>query len=119
MKTMSRVGHWKCRLLVGALLLACSSAHANVWCQLAPGWSLVTHGNRGDNVFILGQFVGAPNPIWIQIASSQVGKNNVAMALGAHYAGRTLSFYFESPSYTCANFPSWAPMGEVLHVRAD
>ena len=39
------------------------------------------------------------------------------MALGAKLAGKNVSIYVDSASYTCATFPSWAPVGEVRHVR--
>jgi hypothetical protein len=99
-----------------ALLLAAPAAHAEGWCELLPGWSVVTHGTRADNVFILGQFQGAPNGIWIQISSATIGKANVAVALGAQLAGKGLSLYVDSASYTCATFPSWAPLAEIRHV---
>lgn len=105
-------------LMLGALLLASSAAHAD-WCQLHPGWTVVTHGTRAENVFILGHLQGAPNPIWIQISSPTLGKANVAVALGAQLAGKDLSIYVDSATYTCANFPSWAPMGEIIHFRVN
>lgn len=78
---------------------------------------MVTHGTASDNVFLLAQFQGAPNALWIQIANSNVGKSNIAMALSAQMAGKNLSLYVDSPSYTCATFPSWAPVGAIRHIR--
>jgi hypothetical protein len=28
-----------------------------------------------------------------------------------------LSLYVDSASYSCASFPSWAPIAEIRHVR--
>ena len=97
-------------------LFASTAARAEGWCDLAPGWTVITHGTKADNVYILGQFQGASNGIWIQIANATVGKGNVAAALGAQLAGKGLSLYVDSPNYTCASFPSWAPIGEIRHV---
>jgi len=117
MKTNTkRSGLWRSGLLVGTLLLASSSAHAD-WCQLLPGWTVVTHGTRAENVMILGRLQGAPSDIWIQLSSPTLGKANVAVALGAQLSGRDLSIYVDSAVYTCASFPSWAPMGEIIHFR--
>jgi len=107
------------RRLVWAVvpLISCSAAHAEGWCDLVPGWSVVTHGTKSENVFLLTQFQGAPNAIWIQISDGINGKPNVAMALTAHALGQNLSLYVDSPSYTCATFPSWAPIGQIRHIR--
>jgi hypothetical protein len=102
--------------VICAAVLASSTVRAEGWCDLAAGWTVVTHGTKADNVFILGQFQGAPNSIWIQIASATVGKSNIATALGAQLAGKNLSLYVDSPTYTCATFPSWAPIGEIRHL---
>lgn len=104
-------------LLAVSAAFAVSPAYGQGFCDLAPGWNVVTHGTKSDNVYILGQFVGAPNAIWIQIANSTVGKANVAVALGAQLAGKKLSLYVDSASYTCATFPSWAPIGEIRHIQ--
>jgi hypothetical protein len=82
-----------------------------------PGWTISTHGTVADNVWIRGQFVGAPNGLWLQIASSTVGKNNVAVALSAQLAGKGLLIFLDSPNYTCENFPDWAPIGQIRHVQ--
>jgi hypothetical protein len=103
--------------VIAALAIAAPAAQAEGWCDLAPGWSVVTHGTKAENIFVLGQFQGAPNGIWIQIADATVGKSNVGMALGAQLAGKKLSLYVDSPSYTCATFPSWAPVGQIRHIR--
>lgn len=100
-----------------ALVLGAPAVHAEGWCDLMPGWTVVTHGTKADNVYILGQFQGASYGIWIQIASANVGKANVGLALGAQLAGRNISLFVDSPSYTCATFPSWANIGEVRHIR--
>ena len=102
---------------IAAMAMAAPAVQAEGWCELAPGWSVVTHGTRAENIFVLGQFQGASNGIWIQIADATVGKSNVAMALGAQLAGKRLSLYVDSPSYTCATFPSWAPVGQIRHIR--
>ena len=94
-----------------------SLAHAEEWCDLAPGWSVVTHGTKAENVFLLAQFQGAPSGIWIQIADATVGKSNVAMALAAQLAGKRLSLYLDTNAYTCATFPSWAGVGQIRHLR--
>jgi hypothetical protein len=100
-----------------AVLFAAPSVRAEGWCDLMPGWAVVTHGTKADNVFVLGQFQGSGAGIWIQIATATVGKANVALALGAQFAGRNISIYVDSPAYNCATFPSWAPIGEVRHIR--
>jgi hypothetical protein len=106
----------KLMLMSVLALLASTAAKAEGWCDLAPGWTVVTHGTKADNVFILGQFQGASGGIWIQIASATVGKANVAVATSAQLSGKGLSLYVDSPNYTCATFPSWAPIGEIRHV---
>lgn len=100
------------------LAVAGPAAHAEGWCDLVPGgWSVVTHGGKADNVFILGRIQGAPSDIWIQIASPTVGKANVAVALAAQMGGRNISIYLDSATATCETFPSWSPLDAIRHVR--
>jgi hypothetical protein len=51
------------------------------------------------------------------VANATIGKGNVALILAAQMAGKGVSVYLDSPSATCANFPSWAPVGSLRHIR--
>jgi hypothetical protein len=102
---------------IAATLALLVSPWANAqWCDLSPGWQIVTHGTKSENTYILGRLQGG-NDMWILIGTPTVGKTNVALALSAVMGGKNLSLYLDSPSYTCATFPSWAPAGEIRHVR--
>jgi hypothetical protein len=102
---------------VGLSLLA-ANATAEGWCDLAAGsYDLVSHGTKSDQVYLVGQLSGASTSIWMTIADSTVGKGNVALILAAEMAGKGVSVYLDSPSATCANFTSWAPIGGIRHVR--
>lgn len=107
---------WKSRVAVAATLLVLSTSASAQWCDLVPGWQVVTHGTKSENTYILGRFQGGPD-MWILIGTPTLGKSNVAMALGAQLGNKNLSLYLDSPNYTCATFPSWAPAGEIRHVR--
>jgi hypothetical protein len=102
--------------LAATLALLVSPLAGAQWCDLSPGWQVVTHGTKSENTFILGRFQGG-NDLWILIGNATVGNNNVAVALSAQMGGKNLSLYLDSSSYTCATFPSWAPAGEIRHVR--
>jgi hypothetical protein len=39
------------------------------------------------------------------------------MALDAQLAGKDLEIYLDSNTWTCATFPSWAPMGAIRHFK--
>lgn len=100
-----------------ALVLSATTASAEGWCDLVPGWQVVTHGGASDNVYILGRLQGGSNDLWIPIASPSVGKSNVALALGAQLGGKNLSIYLDAATATCANFPSWSAVSAVRHIR--
>lgn len=105
-------------LLCLALSLVALKASAEGWCDLAAGsYDLVTHGTKTDSVFLVGQLPGTSTTIWIEIASSAVGKGNVALLLAAEISGKGVSVYLDSPSATCATYPSWALIGGIRHVR--
>ncbi|GAA0340412.1 hypothetical protein GCM10009092_01140 [Bowmanella denitrificans] len=91
-------------------------ASAEQWCDIEQGWSLVTHGNISDAVYIFGKLKQQSNSSWIIISDGIAGKNNVSMALAAAVAGRNLRIYLDAEEDTCANFPSWAPMGRIRHI---
>lgn len=109
------------KILVSALaVFGCvSAANAEGWCDLEPGWTVITHGSKINNVFIQGKLVGGPTWIWMQIASPEIGQANVAVALTAQAAGKGLTIYLDLPEATCANYPSWAPMGTIRHVKMN
>ena len=94
------------------------NANAEGWCDLAAGsYDLVSHGTTSDTFYLVGQLPGASATIWMTIANATVGKGNVALILAALTAGKGVSIYLDSPSATCANFPNWAPVGSIRHVR--
>jgi TusA-related sulfurtransferase len=53
------------------------------------------------------------------IATPTVGKANVGLALTAQASGKSISIYLDSPTATCANFPSWAPAGSIRHIKLN
>jgi hypothetical protein len=107
------------RALIGsALSLLSLNATAAAWCDLPPGgYDLYTHGTMSNQVYLVGQLPGAPAIIWITIADDTVGKSNVALILAAQLAGKGISLYLDAPTATCANYPSWAPIGGIRHIR--
>jgi hypothetical protein len=101
-----------------ALCLWTLGANAEGWCDLAAGsYDLVSHGTVSDKFYLIGQLPGAPSAVWMTIADNTVGKGNVALILAAQMAGKGVSVYIDSPSYTCASFPNWAPIGAIRHIR--
>jgi hypothetical protein len=60
---------------------------------------------------------GTASTVWTTIADNTVGKGNVALILAAQMAGKGVSVYIDSPSYICASFPNWAPIGAIRHIR--
>ena len=42
----------KLMMMSTLMLLASTAARAEGWCDLAPGWTVVTHGTKADNVFM-------------------------------------------------------------------
>lgn len=101
-----------------ALSLWTLGASAEGWCDLAAGsYDLVSHGTTSNNFYLVGQLPGASSAVWIPIADNTIGKGNVALILAAQTAGKGVSVYVDSPSYTCATFPTWAPMGAIRHIK--
>jgi hypothetical protein len=105
-------------LILLSLTLLAIDARAEGWCDLAAGsYDLVSNGTVTDQVYVVGQLVGASSAIWIPIADSTVGKADVALVLAAQMAGKGISLYLNAPSATCANFASWSTIGSIRHVK--
>jgi hypothetical protein len=104
-------------LAILAIAFAMPAAHAEEWCTFQPGWSVVTHGTLGDNYFVLAALVGRSDWMWIQISNGTVGKANIATVLAAQLADKSVQIYLDSNTWTCATFPSWAPMGSIRHIK--
>lgn len=101
-----------------ALSLWAVGASAEGWCDLAAGnYDLASHGTISDKFYLIGQLPGSPVTVWTTIADSTVGKGNVTLILAAIMSGKGVSVFIDSPSYTCATFPNWAPIGAIRHVR--
>lgn len=103
-------------IIITTMFLSCN-ALAEGWCNFKPGFSVVTHGTKSNNVYILGELEGRTGAMWIMIADDTIGQNNISIALAAQMAGKTLSIYLDSADDNCDNFQSWAPLGKLRHVR--
>ena len=100
-----------------SLITFSNSASAEGWCDIQPGYQLISNGNKAESFYMLAQLPGQANAIWLVISDGSVGKGNVALVLAAQMAGKGISIYLDAPSATCATFPSWAPMGSIRHLR--
>ena len=106
----------KSLIFISALLFS-TITFAEGWCNLKQGFNVITHGTKTDNTYIIATIEGREDSMWIFMSDGNVGKNNVSLALAAQLAGKTLSIYLDAEGDTCSNFPSWAPVGRVRHVR--
>ena len=103
--------------IVATIFMMSTNVLAEGWCNLKSGFTVVTHGTKTNNVYILGEIEGRSGGLWITIADDNVGKNNISLALAAQMASKTLSIYLDSADDNCDTFPSWAPVGKIRHVR--
>jgi hypothetical protein len=89
---------------------------AEGWCDIQPGFLFATHGNMGNEAYILATLPGASQTIWITITTNDFGKANVALALAAQLSGKGVSIYLDDASMTCATYPSWSA-SPIRHMR--
>jgi hypothetical protein len=104
-------------LTLGGLSALSTNALAEGWCNVQSGYSLITHGNKGDELYILGRLVGQSGEIWIELGGGSTGKANAAVVLAAQVSGKDIQVFLDLASDTCTTFPSWAGLGRVRHVR--
>lgn len=101
-------------VILGVLLSNIS--YAEGWCEFEY-YTVITHGTKTNQVHLNGKLKDQSGGIWVLISDGEKGNANVSLALAAQMAGKKLSIFVDSANYTCANFPSWAPIGEVRHLR--
>lgn len=104
-----------CGLTAALFFMISGPAFAEEWCAISPGFEVVTNGMITDGVWLYAQLPNQSSPIWILIANSTMGKNNVALALAAQMSGRGVAIYLHSPTATCANFPNWS--SDIRHLK--
>lgn len=91
-------------------------AQSGEWCDFEH-YTVVTHGNISDNVYLNGKLAKQNNGIWVVISNGTIGSANVSLAMAAQVAGKGLSIYLDEENATCATFPNWAPFGKVRHFK--
>ncbi|KGJ91760.1 hypothetical protein [Colwellia psychrerythraea] len=97
-------------------LLISNSVYAEGWCEF-DYYTVVTHGTKTNNVHLNGKLKEQSNSTWIMISDGTTGNMNVSLALAAQMAGKKLSIYLDDAAHTCENFPSWAGVGKLRHLK--
>ena len=97
-------------------LMISNSVYAEGWCEF-DYYTVTTHGTKSNQVHLNGKLKGQTTGIWVLISDGTVGKANVSLALAAQMAGKKLSIYLDSAAHTCENYPSWAGVGTLRHLR--
>jgi hypothetical protein len=92
-----------------------NSAYAEGWCELEPGYGLLTNGTKSDTVYISGGFKDIAGNHSLIIANGTVGKHNVALALSALMSGKRIAVYLDAANDTCANIP--VSYSNIRHIK--
>jgi len=105
------------KILLSLSLVFSTSVFAEGWCSYSAGeFDVITHGNKSDQVYLVGKFSGATTGKWVNIVNSTAGKHNLSLALAAKMAGKGLSVYVDAAEYDCETYPSWST-SPIRHVR--
>ncbi|NVJ60831.1 MAG: hypothetical protein HWE27_10585 [Gammaproteobacteria bacterium] len=113
----------KSRLIIlflsGLGLILSSNSSAEGWCDFSVGdYQIITHGNKSDQVYIMGKVQGTAGNKWYTIANASAGKHNISLVLAAQIAGKGISIYIDSADYDCNTYPSWST-SPIRHVKIN